>query len=44
MTDDSRIRENAIAPGVIRVVVGVDDVLNRLHQLRFDELTDPGSF
>lgn len=38
MSNDRGIRKNAVAPGMISMVMGIDDVLDRDHKLGLYEI------
>jgi len=40
MPDNPGIRKNTVTPGVIRMVMGINDVLDRDHKLRFNEIAN----
>jgi len=40
MSDYLGIRKNTVAPGVIRMMMGINDVLDRDHKLRFNEIAN----
>jgi len=42
VSDYQRVWKKAISPGMVGVMVGVDDVFDGDHQLGLDELTDLG--